>query len=183
VTKQPETYNLPARALHWLVFLLLAVQYLVVQVMPEGDDGPPVAPAAGSLLDWHMSMGALIGLVVIVRIAWRLTYRAPALPAAMPLWQVRLAKLTHLVLYALLLGLPLAGWAWASARGWTVTLFHVVDLPALVAPGTWPRAFGRLHALMGNLMIAAAGVHVAAALWHHFVARDGVLFTMWPRRA
>ena len=183
MSMKTPAYNLPARALHWLVLGLLVVQYIGAQIMPEGEDDAAVtAPAAGSLVDWHMSLGVLIGLVILVRLAWRVTWKAPAPPQNQPAWQEKAASLTHLALYGLLVLIPLAGWAWASALGWTVTLFHTLSLPPLVAAGTWPDLFGNLHALMGNLMLAAVGLHLIAALWHQYVLRDGLLGRMWPGR-
>ena len=180
MSTQTPGYNLPARVLHWLVLGLLTVQFIGAQILPEGEDGAVQSqPAAGSLVDWHMSLGVLIALVVLVRLAWRATWTAPPLPTALPAWQEKASRLTHLALYGLLLTIPLAGWAWASAKGWTVTLFHTASLPGLVSSGTLPDLLGNLHALLANLMLAAAGLHVAAALWHHFVLRDGLLSRMW----
>lgn len=173
-------YNLPARALHWLVLALLTVQFIGAQIMPEGEDeGMQSAPLAGSLVDWHMSLGVLIALVVLVRLAWRATWTTPPLPEALPAWQEKAARLTHMALYGLLLAIPLAGWAYASAKGWTVTLFHTFSLPGLLPTGTVPDLLGDLHGLMANLMLAVAGLHVAAALWHHYLLRDGLLARMW----
>jgi cytochrome b561 len=84
-----------------------------------------------------------------------------------------------MALYGLLLAIPLAGWAYASAKGWTVTLFHTFSLPGLLPTGTLPDLLGDLHGLMANLMLAVAGLHVAAALWHHSLLRDGLLARMW----
>lgn len=177
---QTPAYNLPARVLHWLVLGLLTVQVIGAQIMPEGEDeGVQSAPAVGSLVDWHMSLGVLIGLVVLVRLAWRATWTAPALAEALPAWQEKAAHITHRTLYGLLLAIPLAGWAWASANGWTVTLFHTLSLPALLPKGTLPDLLGDLHALMANLILAVVGLHVAAALWHQYVLRDNLLGRMW----
>ena len=180
MNEQSATYNLPARALHWLVLGLLVVQFIGAQIMPEAeDDAPTTAPATGSLVDWHMSLGVLIGLVILVRLAWRLSSTAPALPDTVSAWQEKAARVTHLALYGLLLAIPLVGWAWASANGWTVTLFHTAILPALLPTGTLTDLFGDLHALLANLMLAAVGLHVAAALWHHYVLGDNLLARMW----
>ena len=180
MTMPTPTYNLPARVLHWLVLGLLTVQFIGAQIMPEGEDeAVQSAPAAGSLVDWHMSLGVLIALVIVVRLAWRATWTAPALPDALPAWQEKAARLTHVALYGLLLAIPFAGWAWASAKGWTVTLFHTLALPALLPSGTLTELFGDLHALLANLMLAMVVLHVAAALWHQYVLRDNLLARMW----
>jgi cytochrome b561 len=94
----------------------------------------------------------------------------------------------HLLLYALVLATTLTGWTFASMRGWTITLFGMLPLPALVAEGSaMGRSIGRLHETLTWVLLGAVGLHVAAALLHLLVYRDGVMARMlpgvdWPRR-
>jgi cytochrome b561 len=91
------------------------------------------------------------------------------------------ASVTHGLLYVLLIALPLMGWANASAHGWTVSLFHVVPLPALAAAGSaFGHTLGDVHKLTAWVLLGLIGLHVAAALFHQFVIRDGTLSRMLP---
>lgn len=91
------------------------------------------------------------------------------------------ARLTHGVLYLLLIAQPLMGWANASSRGWSLTLFGVIPLPPLSAQGsTLGHELGDLHGALAWGLLGLIGLHVAAALYHHFVLRDGVIRRMLP---
>jgi cytochrome b561 len=73
----------------------------------------------------------------------------------------------------------LLGWANASSRGWTVSLFGVIPLPALAATGsTLGHAMGDVHQVVAWALLGLVGLHIAAAVFHHFVLRDGVLRRM-----
>jgi cytochrome b561 len=174
---EARVYGAVAKGLHWLVAMLLAAQYAIAWSMPHiGRGTEPVG-----LIDWHLSVGTLILLVVAVRLVWSLAYPVPLVSGPLPAWQARVARTTHLVLYALLLVLPLMGWANASARGWTVRLFGLGPLPAIL-PTDSPLggALGDIHATTALVLLGLAGLHIAAALYHGFVLRDGILRRMLP---
>jgi cytochrome b561 len=181
----PDTlvrYDAASRIVHWLVFVLICVQYLVVAVMPELEEGEPIPALPDSLVSLHISIGVTIAALVAFRIAWSLVRKAPPLPADMPRWQRAAARGTQHSLNLILLLLPAAGNAWASSYGWPVTLFGLVQMPALVAKGTAPELFGELHEILANLMLLLAGVHVVAAVYHQLVLRDRLIETMLPGR-
>ncbi len=94
------------------------------------------------------------------------------------------AQVTHLALYALLLVLPLLGWANASSRGWTVSLFGLLPLPPLLPTGaaTGP-VLGDLHGLAATLLLVGVGLHVAAVLYHQVLLKDRLLQRMFPESA
>jgi cytochrome b561 len=178
-TVQHHGYGPVAKTLHWLVFALLAGQFAIAWTMPgiHGDTKPE------GLIDLHLSVGVLIMLVVIARTAWRLTHPVPLISDGTPEWQQRTAAATHVLLYALLVALPVLGWANASSRGFDVSLFGLVTLPALLAKGS---AFGHLcgdiHTVASYVLLGVVGLHVAAALYHRIVLRDDVLSRILPRR-
>ncbi len=170
-------YTMVAVILHWAMVLLLAGQYAIGWTMPEIRRGTPPE----TLVNLHLSVGALILVLLAVRAAWRLTHSAPPAPAGLPDWQARASSLVHGLLYLLLAAVPVLGWMNASARGWTVTLFSLIPLPALVAQGArLGRSAGDLHVLLSYVLLGAVGVHVLAALYHRFVLRDEVLRRMLP---
>lgn len=165
-----------AQALHWIVFLFLFVQFVVGWTMPEIQHNTPQQ----GLIDWHLSMGALLMVVAVLRIAWRLVHPSPPGPT-MPLWQRRVARITHAALYGLLLAIPVPGWVAAGYFGYSVRLFGLFRLPALADHTMqWAREAGDVHAVLTTLLIGVVGLHVAGALYHYFILRDHVMQRMLP---
>jgi cytochrome b561 len=132
------------------------------------------------LVDWHLSLGAALMIAVVVRLLWRLRHPTPLTTGTAP-WERLISKLTHEVLYFVLLLLPVLGWAAAGYFGYTVRLFGAIPLPAL-ADNTmeWADQAGDLHAALTWFLLGLVGLHVAGALWHYFVRRDRVLQRMLP---
>jgi cytochrome b561 len=172
-------YDPIAKALHWLTVGLLCAQYTVAWTMPEIHSKTP----AEGLISLHLSFGAAIFFTVIIRGLWRLARPAPPAPAHLAPWQVLAARGTHALLYALLIVLPLLGWAHASYRGYAVSLFSIVPLPSLVPKGSpIGRPLGDVHVAVAYALLAVIALHVAAAAWHRLVLRDEVLQRMLPAR-
>jgi cytochrome b561 len=172
------TYASPAKALHWLIVALLIAQFIFAWTMPEIHRTVPVS----TLIDLHVWFGTLILFVAVVRLAVRLTHGEPEPEDGLPPWQRQSARLTHWLLYILLFVVPILGWLNASWRGMTVSFFGLFDLPKLIATRAagWGWT-GDVHGLLANyLLLVLVGLHVAAALYHHFVRRDRVLQRMLP---
>jgi cytochrome b561 len=166
-------YGTTAKGLHWLIVALLVLQYAIGWLMPDVHRGPPGAPMV-----LHISVGILILLVIVLRLAWRLTH--PVAPeSSLPPWQRLSSEAVHWLLYVMVLATTLSGWLFASFRGWSVRFFYFLPLPML-----WPgddagvKAISGLHQLMEWSLLALIGVHVAAALAHGFVYRDGIIQRM-----
>jgi len=173
-------YHPVAKALHWLVALLVAVQFGIAWAMP--DIGPHTK--LSRLISWHLTVGALIGLAVFVRVSWRLRHPGPSPSASEPRWLRAAARVSHGVLYVLLLIVPLLGWAAASTRGWRVTLLPRLALPALLPRGSKSGFLaGDVHTFVAYTLLAIVALHIAAALYHRLILRDGVLARMLPNRA
>jgi cytochrome b561 len=169
-------YGAPAKLLHWLIVALLLVQYPLGWLMPDIHRG--MKP--GIPMDTHMSLGLIVLALIAVRLAWRLTH--PIAPeSSLPAWQRASSEAVHWLLYALVLATTLTGWIFASMRGWTITLFWQVPVPPLMAQGSAVgRAVGEVHQYIIWALLALALIHVAAALMHLFVYRDGVMRRMLP---
>jgi cytochrome b561 len=178
MTSTAPGYTGTAKTLHWLIVLLLIAQFTFAWTMPHIGRDTPVT----TLIRLHFTFGVVILSVAIVRLVWRATHGEPAPEAGLPRWQSLSGEIVHWLLYALLFVIPLLGWMDASRRGMPVVMFGL-ELPKLLetrAPG-WGWT-GDVHGLLANyLMLALVGLHVAAALYHHFVMRDGVLKRMLPR--
>ena len=115
-----------------------------------------------------------------LRLIWRGIARAPALLPA-PVWQRRLAHLSHILLYALMFAIPLSGWLMSSAGGFTVNYLGVLALPDLV--GKDKALFETLkdvHETLNFTLLGLVILHVLAALKHHFVDRDARLRRILP---
>jgi len=170
-------YSAGAKALHWLVAALVAAQFAVAWTMPDIHRGTP----QGGLIDLHLSLGLLLLLVVAARAALRLKQPPARAVGGAPRLLRQAARATHLALYALLLVLPLLGWANASYRGWSVSLFGLVPLPPILPAGSeLGHQLGDVHGLAATLLLIGVGLHVAAVLYHQLVLKDRLLRRMLP---
>ncbi|MBM3486933.1 MAG: cytochrome b [Alphaproteobacteria bacterium] len=174
---RPGRYGATAQLFHWLTVVLLAGSFALGLSMVDLD----LSPRKLELYAWHKWIGVTVLGGTALRLGWRLLRPPPDLPP-MPAWQCRLARLGHAALYALLLAVPVAGWAMSSALGVPVVWLGLVTLPDLVAADeATGEALRRVHALLARALLVLIAVHVAAALHHALVRRDGVLARMLPR--
>jgi cytochrome b561 len=171
----PRGYGIVAKILHWLIFALLAVQYTIGSIMPHIgrrtlDEG---------WVAWHFSVGSAILFFIVIRLIWRVVHPVPLL-SIMAGWEKIVASITHWSLYGLVLAMTLLGWAATNARGWDVILFGLISLPSISPKGSrWGHAAGDIHDWLLYVLLAVIVIHVAAALYHHYVKRDQVVGRMW----
>ncbi len=166
-------------ALHWLLALLIVGSLAVGLYMT----GLPFSPRRLQLYNWHKWAGVVILVLSATRLLWRLAQRPPALPA-MPAWQARAAHGAHLALYALFFAVPLSGWAYSSAAGFPIVLFAALPLPDWVPVSReLAELLKPVHHYTAYALAAVIALHVAGALKHHFVDRDGLLLRMLPGRS
>lgn len=181
--RQPTEASVPARprklvALHWLTVLcvIAAVTFILTR---DQVDGKVVRQW---LLEGHRHFGLFVLMLFLARVIIRI--RLGKLPHDHQVSKIvrMLAGLTHIALYALLLTLPMLGWALSNAEGKPVHLFGLT-LPALVsADEDLADTLQAWHLNAAWVLLGLVSLHVAAALWHHFVVRDEVLRRMLPRR-
>lgn len=177
-------YSLVAIVLHWVLAAALLGTFCLGLYMAD----LPFSPQRLKYYSWHKWAGTTILLLSVLRLLWRLTHRPPALPAsieqAMPAWQRAAHHGTHHLLYALFFAVPLIGWAYSSAAGFPVVLFGVLPLPDLVSPD---KALAALikpwHEIAAWALAVLAALHVAAALKHQWIDRDGLIARMLPGKA
>ncbi len=180
VEKPVVAFTPGAITLHWVVAAAM-VPCVLFGVTSVYADTNEVTRAS---LVIHQSIGAVIFAVAFVRLYWRATRPVPALPAAMSASQKFAAAATHWLLYVSLFAFPITGYLSLAARGRSISMFGLFDLPLLV-----PRSLGlsansrTLHDLAQYPFYALIALHIAAALYHHFVLKDGILGRMWWRRA
>jgi cytochrome b561 len=176
VAATPTRYGAVSQTFHWLTAILVGAAFLL------GEGGPEarvyVAERA-STLNWHETLGILVIVVVVFRLVWRFFDPAPEEPP-MPAWMHLSSRLVHWALYALLFTVPLTAIFGAWWEGHAVTFFGREIGPY----GTLAHDFGHtiteIHSTLGNAILWVAGLHAAAALFHHFIMRDSVLISMLP---
>jgi cytochrome b561 len=173
-------YDAVARALHW------AVAGLAVIVVALGWAIPGAPRGTGSrelLLTLHRSFGLLIIAVILFRAWWRLSHTPPPLPSSLARIEVWAAHSTHLLLYVFFVLLPLSGYINAAAAGHAVSFFGIFMIPPLIAESPRLSQIANGVHLAGQFLVyALVGVHIAAALMHGLIRRDGVFERMLPRR-
>ncbi|AGZ28028.1 cytochrome b [Burkholderia pseudomallei] len=171
------TFSPLARLLHWVMAAMIVSMLFVGAGMVT-----TVSRRHAALVAMHKPLGVAVLVLACVRVAVRLSSRPPALPADLPGWQKFAAHGSHLVLYALMIAMPLVGWAMLSAGGYPVTLGGGVRLPSIVpADAVWFAWLRYAHRWLAYLFFATFLAHFAAALYHGMIRRDGVLRAMVGR--
>lgn len=175
-----ERYNRTTMLLHWLVALLLVGQFAFgwyLQEIPRGT------PARGYFVNLHKSCGLLIGLLILLRLGWRLTHVPPPLPDSVPPWQQQAASASHSLLYVLMLVMPLSGYIASNFSRFGINFFNVLPLAPWGIDNKLVYAFfNQTHIVSSWLLLALVVVHVLAAFKHLLVDRDTVFSRMWPGR-
>ncbi|MEM7720949.1 MAG: cytochrome b [Pseudomonadota bacterium] len=174
-----QSYRAPARWLHWGMALL------ILGMIPGGflmiQEGLPRS-VQNSMFISHKNLGVLLLLLVIVRLLYRWRNPPPPEPDHLPGWQVRIAGLTHGLLYALLVIMPIAGYTRVKAGGFPIEVLDAWGVPSLVPRSDALAEFAKAVHFYGAWAIAIlVAMHIGAALHHAIVKRDGVFSRMWPR--
>ena len=172
-----DRYTRTAIALHWLIALAVICQIgfgWTLQEIPRGT------PERTIYVNFHKSSGLIIGLLILMRLAWRLTHRPPPLPASMAAWERAAARSNHALLYGCMLIMPIAGYTASNFSKFGVKLFNAVLLPPWGADDRAIYAFfNGLHVGTSYVFVALIALHVLAALKHLLVERDEVFRRMW----
>ena len=170
-------YTSTAKTLHWLISLMIFCLLLLGFYMSD----LPLSPDKLKFYSWHKWAGVSVFLLVIVRLAWRITHTPPAMPEQMPQLQKVAATIFHFALYALMFLIPLSGWLMSSAKGFQTVWFGVLPIPDLLPKDkVIGDALKEVHQALNLLLIGIIIVHVLAALKHHFIDKDDVLKKMHP---
>jgi cytochrome b561 len=174
MTNTSRHFSPLARLLHWtMAVLILAMLFIGVAMVAT------VSHAHATLIALHRPLGVALLVLALIRVVVRLKNGSPSLPDDMPALQRFAAKASHLVLYGLFIAMPLIGWAMLSAGGYPVTLFGAWHLPAIVPRNVDLFALLRaLHTWLAFALFATVLAHIAAALFHGLIRRDGVFSSM-----
>ncbi|MBB3178478.1 cytochrome b [Variovorax sp. Sphag1AA] len=168
-----------AKLLHWTIAALIVAQFVVGWMAVSWR----LSPMKLDLFVWHKSTGMLVLALVVLRLAWRATHHPPPLPSNMPRWERFAAALTHALLYAAMIAIPLTGWVVSSAAGVPFSIYWRIPLPSIAPTDRHlVEVVGNVHGALGIALIVLLVIHVGAALRHHYIKRDDVLVRMLPRR-
>jgi cytochrome b561 len=174
---QRTIWSLSIRALHWLTAAMIAVE-LVVSFGPMS-----VGTGVFEWLPAHVSFGAAVAALVLVRVVWRCFERAPAI--GVPPFVRTLASVLHAAMYALLIAVFFTGWAAYRPSPFVprARLFGLVPMPDF-PPTPWLAAqrYASLHRLLVWIFLALLVIHIAAAVFHGVVLKDGVMSGMLRAR-
>jgi cytochrome b561 len=173
-------YGIVAIVLHWfmallLIFLIILGLYMVA--LPEvGFNRKKIA-----LILLHKDIGMIALALALLRFVWRLGNIVPMLPPTIPMWQKIAARTVHLAFYGFMIALPVSGWMMSSAAGIPATILGVFTLPNLVSSNmNKVPMYIEIHKWLGYGLIATIGLHISAAMLHHFVYKDDTLRRMLP---
>lgn len=165
-----------AKLLHWLIALC------VIAIVPVGVAMTYEGPWSDTLYNTHKSLGVLILILMIVRVAYRLGHGAPPPEPTIEPWQRGVSNIVHTLLYVLLVVQPILGYLANSVYGAATPFFGLFEIPPIIAKDEplSERLF-LVHRLTGFGIALLALMHIGAALQHYFLRRDRVLHRMLPR--
>ena len=174
-TASMRRYSRGAIAFHWVIAVLVIINLILGLFHESLLKGLGVMPV-------HFAIGMTVLILSIGRLVWRLTHPVPPLPDAMAGWERYASRAVHWIFYALIILMPLSGWVMMSGgrEPHAVSWFGLFTFPILPVSGGAAGASHEFHEIFGYAMAALVVLHIAAALRHHFILRDGVLGRMLP---
>ena len=173
----PDKYHRATIGLHWLMLLLLIAVYATIElreIFPRGSD------PRKAMKIWHFMLGLSVLFLALIRLAVKLKNPRPAIFPTPSALQEALAKGMHFLLYALMIGMPLAGWLILSGEGRSIPFFGL-ELPALIDKDkALASMIEDIHKSFGTVGYYLIGLHALAGLYHHYIAKDNTLKRILP---
>lgn len=188
MTAASARYTPAAIALHWVMAAAILAMLAAGLWMVDALKVPATRAFAYDVYQWHKALGLTILVLALARLAWRWRNPPPPLPAGVSSWERTASSMSHTLLYALMIAMPLIGWAMVSASplGLPTMVFglfewpHIPWLAALEDKAPVEAVLKRAHRVCGYLLGGLVAIHVLAALKHQFINRDGLMRRMWP---
>ena len=176
-----QRYDRVAIALHWIVavgvFVMIGLGWYMTDI-PKGT------PERGFFYNLHKSIGVTLAIIILVRVVWRWNHQPPLLPAGTASWVVNASRLSHSLLYALLVLMPVAGFTASNFSKYGVTYFGLFKIGPLFAENkSLYELFQGIHHAASEVLVVVICIHIAGALRHLLINRDGVFFRILPRRS
>lgn len=171
----PSAYGVVAKGFHWLLFLMLAFSIVAGNFLASMPKGVEKLQAAGM----HKSFGAVLLMLILARLIWRLINETPRLPDGTTAAQANLAKGMHWFLYLLMFAQPLSGILMSQAGGFPISFFGLFEFPVFLdRDPELAKFFRAMHGTVWILLVLSVVGHAGAALHHHFIKKDNVLKQM-----
>jgi len=171
---RPGEYGAFAVSLHWVIFFAIIALFALVNYAGSLDKADPMR---GAVMDWHKAIGVIVLGLAALRIVWQRVHGAPALVPTTRVTDI-LARISHGLLYLLLLALPITGLGMVLSAGRGITL---LGIPPLMAPSKeLAGLFHEAHEVIFVTSLAVVAIHIVAALWHHYIRHDPTLGRMVP---
>lgn len=171
-------YSATAKWLHWLVALLVVLQFVFIftaEELPRGDE------LRSMFFRLHFSTGFTVLLLAVIRIVHRFVNPPPDPEYSQPAVVQNVARVVHWLMYVLILALPVTGWMLVGTAGGAIDWYWLVEIPNFVAENEpLHEQLEEVHELLGLTLLAVASLHLLAALWHHFIRKDSTLKRMLP---
>jgi cytochrome b561 len=170
-------YAAPRRWLHWVIFGLVLLAYLFINIF---DLFPKGSLTRANILAAHFTAGIAVLLLVLPRLWLRTRHARPAITPALAPWTEWMGKITHFALYLFLLVQPVLGILTVQIAGRPVKLFGMTLLPPLLGPPdrALSHQLENIHSWVGTIFYWVIGLHILAALWHHYMRKDDTLQRM-----
>lgn len=167
-------YGSISKLFHWLIFLLVLIMIPLGYFM-----GDVQKPLRGQVVNIHKVIGVCILVLMLLRLLWALKNVKPALPFQTPAWQRLAERCVHFLLYLGLIVMPLSGLVGSVAAGKPPHFYGVnIELPIEQNKSLAEFAFEKIHEPLAIILIVLIGIHILAALYHHFIKRDDILRRM-----
>ena len=177
LSRTRQRYGRVAQALHWATAVLVLVAFVYG---PGGPEARVYAPSRDFDRHLHETLGSTVLLLALVRVAWRLVDRRPD-PVPVNRWMGLAARAVQGLLYLLLFAVPLTAISGAWLEGHPLAWLGGLEIaPPFAASHELGVALATIHTWLGDAILWVAGLHAAAALYHHFILKDGVLASMLP---
>ena len=171
-----ERYTRVAIILHWLIALGVLAQIALGWWMIDIPKSPPGVRAYW--FNIHKSIGLTLGLLILLRVVWRFTHTAPPLPNHIPAWQKTASKISHYLMYACMIVMPVSGYLGSSFSKYPIKYFgYALPHWGWEAPA-YKAICSQVHYIAVVIFMLLIAVHVAAAI-KHMMARDGVIQRIW----
>lgn len=183
MNQNSQRYHTIAITLHWVMALAFILMLASGLIMAE-DDLDLAKATRFAMYQWHKSLGVILLLAFFLRLVLRFVFKPPALPASFAKLEALGAKAGHWALYALMIAMPLSGWAMVSASVYGLPtivfgLFEWPHLPGIAANKDVYEAANKAHEIMGTVFIGLILLHVAAVVKHWVVDKENLLRRMW----
>ena len=170
-------YDRISRILHWLTVVIVLTMIPAGLIMADTEN----RALQDILFIFHKNTGALLIVLLAIRLSWRVTHPAPPLPAVMPAAQKAAAKVSHFALYLLLVVMAVSGYVRVRAGGFPIEMLDALGVPSFVPRDeALAERAKSIHATAKFTLIFFIVLHIGAASYHGLIRRDGVFSRMWP---